>query len=630
MSESVGSATVGRPGGGGAPPAPREFVDVWSRTEPKYRIRAMVLLFVDLVLFCGLCVFGFWLREARLFDFSWDSYVSPARFWADHSPNLNDYILEPISVERTPVHALVLGLLVAALVGIPIVIAILYRFVFALPFVAAVVIFAHMPWLAFTLLGSCILASVRPFRMRFRFGSALLGMLLVLAYLYLATRGGSDQFSAASPIERTLLAAPWVLAILGACAMIALVLIIARIVNYRPGAVAPVVALMFALPLVLFHLRVGVDELAYRVLELQYGPANRRFAVDQSPQETQRRIRALFHEWTGRGEEFSGQALDSLWAGDVDYLKRLVREAWQASFSAERFTAYEACKRFISDHPRSRYALSAHYLQARVLDTRLDERKLAGAAPRIEYYTDFPHPQSETAWSTLLGAVERTPLAVPAGLRLAQLRARRGEIDAALDALEIARRCDARLESAALATRPSAADLLAAEAPEASLLLERRADRIAIRRLAALLRENRDDRRGGDLPLQQYLSLDEHRIGFAEALLALAERFPESKIRDNVLVRWAIVQADAARREAALVALCGALTPGDDALPEALFQLASIELQSIGPDAAARRTRGAARLRDVVARFDQSVWAVEAGERLRLLEPATVDSRGRP
>lgn len=611
--------------------APREIVDVWSRTEPKYRVRAIILLFVDLVLFCGLCVFGFWLREATLFDFSWASYASPASFWADHSPSLNDYILQPISVERTPIHAVVLGLLIAALVGIPIVIAILYRFVCALPFLAAVAIFAHMPWLAFTLLGSCILAAVKPFRMKFRFGSALLGMLLVLAYLYLATRGGSEQFGSASPIERTLLAAPWVLAILGACAMIALVLIIARIVNYRPGAIAPVVAVMFATPIVLFHLRVGVDELAYRVLELQYGPSNRRFAVNLSEQETQRRIRALFHEWTGRADAFGNEQFGSLWAGDVEQLKRAVRRYWQAEFLTDRFAAYEACKRFISDHPRSRYAFNAHFLQAEVLDARLDERRLDGPTPRLEFYTDFPHPQSESAWSTLLSAWERTPLAIPAGLRLAQLHVRRGKIDAALEALRITQLCHERFENASTAaTQPGTAGLLAAEAPEASLAIDRRAYRMEARRLEALLRENRSDPRWGDEPLEQYLGLDEHRTEFAAALLELMKRFPGAKLADNIAVRWALLGDDAEVREKRLAGLCGRLPRDGDGLPEAMFHLASLELQSLGENAGERRTRGLSRLRSLMRDFGNSVWAVEARERLRLLDSPAVSLRDGP
>ena len=162
-----------------------EYVDVWSRTEAKYRIRAGLLLAINLLLFCGLCVFTHWLHTAELHDFSLDSYFSPLRFWDSQAPNLNDFVLFPISVTQTPAHAIVLGLLVGTIVAVPIVVAILYRMKSAIPFVAAVAVFAHMPWMSVTLTLSCVLAGVWPFRMSFRFSSALVGMLPVLLYLFL-------------------------------------------------------------------------------------------------------------------------------------------------------------------------------------------------------------------------------------------------------------------------------------------------------------------------------------------------------------------------------------------------------------------------------------------------------------
>jgi len=55
----------------------------------------------------------------------------------------------------------------------------------------------------------------------------------------------------------------------------AIVLTIARLVNYRPGAIAPLMAIMFATPVVLFETKVGRDELSYRLLERDFGPNSR-------------------------------------------------------------------------------------------------------------------------------------------------------------------------------------------------------------------------------------------------------------------------------------------------------------------------------------------------------------------
>ena len=65
-------------------------------------------------------------------------------------------------------------------------------------------------------------------------------------------------------------AGPWVLAIIAACTMMAVIIFIAYVANYRPGAVALVMAVMFATPAILFQTSVGMDELQYRVLESKY------------------------------------------------------------------------------------------------------------------------------------------------------------------------------------------------------------------------------------------------------------------------------------------------------------------------------------------------------------------------
>jgi len=69
------------------------------------------------------------------------------------------------------------------------------------------------------------------------------------------------------PVDRVKFVAPWVLAIVASAAVFAVVLTVSRIVNYRPGAVTPLLAVMFALPVILFEKHVGRDELYYRLLE---------------------------------------------------------------------------------------------------------------------------------------------------------------------------------------------------------------------------------------------------------------------------------------------------------------------------------------------------------------------------
>ena len=609
-----------------------EIVDVWSRTQAKYRIRAVVLLLANLLLFCGLCVFAHWLHFARAFDFSLQSYTAPARFWDATAPNLNDFILAPINVVEVPLHAVVLGIVAAVMVAVPIVVSILYRFQLALPFLAAVLVFAHMPGMALTLLGSCVLASLRPFRMKFRFGSALAGLLPVLLYLYLATRGTPDQLANyAAPTQKSLLIAPWLIAVLAAAVMLGAVLSIARIVNYRPGAVAPVLAVMFAIQVGLFHVGVGADELAYRVLEVEYGPRSKRFEPTLKSRETEQAIYTVIASELGKS--FTGQlrwdirALWSLNPKKLGELKRTVSRRFLADFLADRAEAYEACKRFIADYPHSRYVPNVLYIQARVLDTRLDEAKLAHEEPSRELYSDFPHVQSEEIWLTLAKQYPHSPFAVKAGLRLGELRLRAGNVDAAVKHLHAAlEQPNPRLPGSAT-TQPRHRGFLAAATPETRLDFQPEPYRREARRLAELIAENRDDPQYANAPLVELAALDPRRAGYLEQLQRLAERYRDGALYDNLVVHWAAALPDLAERTVTLEACLRTFTTGD-AVPEALYRLANLETQALAAGDELRRARGLARLHEIIARFPKSCWAERAARRLEVLEPGTTENGG--
>jgi outer membrane protein assembly factor BamD (BamD/ComL family) len=605
---------------GAGPRAGPAITDVWSRTSPKHRRRAIALLIVNLVLFCGLCVFTHWLHSARAIDFSLNSYFEPFRFWGTPAPNLYDFILDPISVDQTPIHGVVIGLLFAAIVAVPISVAILYRFSSAVPFIAAVLVFAHLPWMAITLAASCVLAAVRPFRMSFRFGSALVGMLPVLLYLYLATRGPADPLAASvSPERRLLLAGPWLLAILGACTMMAVIIFIAHLVDYRPGAVAPVIAVMFATPAILFHVHVGVDELHYRVLESTYGPRAERF---EPVQDATPKIFALLHYWTmpGLDPEPRRSALLAIWSADPEVqfaLKQRITRRLLLDLMDDRREAYEACKNYIADHPASRYVPNVLFIQARTLDTRLDERALVGETAQRELYTDFPHVESEPIWTNLLEKYPHLTLAAAARLHVAQLRLRHGDADGALAALEFQ---PALADDGSPATTTSGRRWLHTRSPEASLGYEPEQDRFEAARLRELILANRDDAQYGIVPLQMLAGLDQHRRGYRDQLQRLAHRYRDSTLYDNLVVRWAIATSDRAERAAKLRA-CIARFPDGDALPEAMFNLADLDVQAFGAGDDVRRAGGIARLREIATRFPESCWAQRANERLQILEP---------
>lgn len=591
--------------------------DVWSRTTPKYRIRAAFALGVTLLLYVALCAFSYWLHTTRVVDFSAESFLEPFRFWGEQTRNLNDFLRYPISVERTPIHGIVLGLLVASIIAVPVLVAILYRFPAALPFTAATCLFAHMPWMALTLTLGCLLAAVRPFRMSFRYGSALVALLPMLLYLYLATWSPAERPDAAlSPSQQTAMYAPWVLAVLAACGMMALVLLIARAVDYRPGAIAPVMLLMSAAPVVLFFRYVGQDELHYRVFEAEFGPRSARF---QTPLDARAAIARMVDAWiSDEGVATHRAALEQVWAGQVEGLRQAVQTRMTRGFLADRASAYRAARQFIAAFPGSRYVPCVLFIEGRVLDTRLDAAELVRSARR-ELYSDFPHVQSEASWTALLHRYPESSLAVSAAIRLAQLRLRGGDVE---DAARLLRRAvDRSAVGPTSAPRAAVATMLSPDAPEHSLNVDPEPLRAEAERLLELIERNRSDPRYGTAPLAELASLDPRLPHYADELLRLAERFPGCELCDNVLVRWARALGDPTARRRALLA-CLREFAGGDAQPEALFHLAEIEIQSLGRDDPSIRAAGLERLRELAGRFDDSCWGRAAAARLRTLEPA--------
>lgn len=593
-----------------APGARSKIVDVWSHQTRRNRTLAIILLATNLLLFVALCVFVHWLHFAIPFDFSWESYVAPLRVVGPDTQTLNDFVIYPISVIQKPIHAVVLGSLLASIIAVPIVIAILYRFPFALPFVACVLIFAHMPWLAFTLLLSCVLASVRPFRLPFRYGAALVGLLPVLVYMVLAARGGPAGALLASPEERQLLAAPWVLAVLGAAVMLALVLGLARLVNYRPGVVTPVLAATFATPAILFDRAVGADELSYRVLLKQCGPQSDLFesVSDVGPQ-----LLRLIHRWTDAppNEVAAMQAtIGGLIGGDPvarSQVSARLLGRFQTELMERRRAAYDTCKQFIADHPRSRYVDEVLFLQARVLDLRLQEGALASASPARVVYDNFPHVQSLAVWERLLAQYPRSPFAAVAALRSAQLHQRAGEIEPAIERLRSLPPRDAALEPI-----------------DPTLRFDARIDQREALELLDLLQRTRGDPRYGDAPLRELASLDPRRASYRAELARLATRYPGAVAGPDIRLRWILGESDPKAR-AALLEEFAKSCPGAPAL-QANLQLGELQLLALSRDDAAMRQVGVERLIAVRDAAPGSIWAERADELLQRVAPASASS----
>jgi tetratricopeptide (TPR) repeat protein len=596
-----------------------------------------VLLLVNVVLFAGLGVFAYWVRTGQLFAPTSDDYWAVFRRTfqpaGENRITLSDLLTFPISIYEVPLQIVVLGLLLAALVSIPILVSILYRFPCCIPFLLVVAFLAMMPWLAITLAGSCLLASVRPFRFSFRYASALLGLSLVVIYFYSASRRPASAVQVlSSPSDQIKFVAPWVLAIIASCVVCALVLLIARAVNYRPGALTPLLVAMFAVPVLLFEFRVGRDELHYRLLEHEYGPASPYFAERDLSKEYERALARLYraHEDPKPPREAIEAQLDLKWQIELSD----VLEEHRTAFARHRDAAVEACDGFLYQFPTSRYAANALYIKATALDTRVDLSAFR-TEKVIRFYNTFPADASRHTWEKVrsldLEADPSSPLIAVALLRLAQLDARRRDVARAIEGLGTLLRDFG--SAASPATQPSGAisTTFGRKPPASSLMVHLESVVFEAGRWLSLFRSNGlppggdpiyrfdplcgPEKRGSGDPPFGFLQLDPRNEHYARNLRTLIARYPDCLLADNIELEIALSERNLDSRERLLDA-CAARKPAGDALPEALFRLGETLQQADRP--ADARTA----FRRILTDFPGSVWKQEAETRIRLLPVA--------
>jgi len=606
--------------------------DVWSRPGLKYRIRAVAMLAVNILLFAGVGCFAFWLRSGRAFAPAMEGYADQLaltfRFTGEKGVSLGSLLVEPISVERVPMQIPILGLLMATLIGIPILVSILYRFWASLPFIAIVGFLAVMPWLAITLLACCMIASLPLLRTPFRFMSALLGLLPAVVYLALASKGTAEVVGGRiDPIDTIKFIAPWLLAIVAAALSFAVVLAIAKLVDYRTGAVTPLLAIMFGLPVMLFEYYVGRDELHYRLLaalsEAHFEEVDTRADLTRATMRAWERHPLPRPRWQ---DVYAAEARKWQMALAEDL------EPFQTELARNQTELVERCDWFRWAFPDSRYAFNVLYLKGRALDTRIDAAEFRRTA-WIRFYDDVPSPASRMTWQTLADNQPNSLLGAAARLRLAQLDARAEGIDPAMGMLASLL---SEWEAEPVATDAAAASIgakgaLTREEPEAGLPLSRFRILLEARRLYDLCESNRDVTYG-DVPLTGaraaaqglwfgLLDLDPRYEYYARNLEALRKRYSACRLEDNFELEIAKTLPAARQQAERLEALLAKFADGD-ARPEALFRLGRV-YKSLG-----FADRGEATFAKLRETYSNSIWAKQA-ERFALHRWPTANERSR-
>ena len=611
--DSAGRDRVRRPARGAAAPAPavppdgttEPIVDVWSRSGTKYRTRAVVLFIVNLLLFVGLGLFAYWLRTGIVFAPAHEGYATAFaqtfRPSADTTITPSTLLTYPISIEEVPMQIVILGTLLAALVSIPILVSILYRFPACLPFLAVVAFVAMMPWLAITLAGSCVLASVRRFRFQFRYASALLGLVLVIIYFYGASRKVSPPVEVIeNPTDRIKFIAPWILATVGSCVLMGFVLLIARMVNYRPGAIAPLLAVTFLIPTGLFEYYVGRDELHYRILEHDFGPGSDLFAGRNVAEEFEHTVQL---DWMSRTDPKPPR----------DAIERTIEQLWLLQLENRSETARHV-DWFCKHYPDSRYAVNALYLKGRALDMRVDQTAFRQHR-MVRFYDDFPSQASRHTWLMVVENGPGTPMAAVALYRLAVLDIRAGDIDSAQTRLRNLLETFDQPTQRPQPTTPSIEKVLGRKPVEASLGVPRKRVILKARRLRSLLADNNDPLYGYE-PVVRLFHLDPKDDRYRENLTSLLDQYPQAQISDNLELEIALATPNPTERIALMEACVQAHQQGD-ALPEALYRLGEAYSQADRPEDA--RTA----YNRILTDHAESVWHSQAEERLRFLPSAT-------
>lgn len=609
------------------------YKDVWSRAGSRYRVRAAGLLLVNLILFAGVGSFAFWLRSGEVFAPAtqgyWESLLAALRFGSASTISLGTLLTEPISVQQTEMQIWVVGLLMAALIAIPILISLLYRFWSSLPFVAVVGFLAVMPWLAITLLASCLIASVRPFRSRYRFMSAMFGLVPAVVYLILAFSGTNDVLvGVVDPVDRIKFVAPWVLAIVAATAVFALVLIIAQFVDYRPGTVAPLLAVLFVLPVALFENYVGRDTLYYRLLESSARASFRDVDASQ-PLEAFVEQEWLRHPLPRPARQAIRERTEIAWLfalSDLSQQRSVILE--------QQMDFVDKCDEFVYYFPESRFAYHALFLKARALDLRIDEEEFR-RTKWIRFYDGFPREASRSTWEIIALNRPDTMLGAVAALRLAELEARDCDIDRALSRLdELAQRFGGRIDAERVLTAPVADGIadwrIDPQDAAAAGFLPIDADRVLLdaMRLRDLLRNNRDPIYGYDPicggqiwsrgPRFGMLDCIPRHPSYRDQLKTLMKAYPNAQAQDNLALESAKA-LPAGAQKVTLLEECLRRFPNGDAAAEALFRL-GVTQRVLGRTSEAERSFGR-----LLAEHAKSIWA---GESIRFgVDPMRVAAR---
>ncbi|MFA6134254.1 MAG: hypothetical protein WC869_09605 [Phycisphaerae bacterium] len=361
------------------------------------------LLFLGLAFALFILANMFW---QYLSSGSW-RHFSPQAYRHDLATPLADTLLHPLSIFSHPWMLLVDSLLLGVIIFVPIIMAILYQLPLAAALVAVVVVFSHAPVLGLTMALACLLAGKTSLRSDMPFLAALLALLPVGLYLYFFTFVGSDA-AAVPALQRLVLGGVLLAAVVTAILAFTAVLALAPLMRFRPGVVAPALAVLIAVSLGVFYNRVGSDELEYSIIA--EGLTAEETIFEPVAMDTWSRM--------NHAEGLNGQTL-SLKVRD-DLLDR-------------RRELISRCESFLARYPNSGRAPGILWAAAQAQSLQLDATALEMGL--VKYSVSHVLAGSEATWQRLLETYPSSPQAALAQWRLGTLALRERKVEPALQLL---------------------------------------------------------------------------------------------------------------------------------------------------------------------------------------------------
>lgn len=563
---------------------------------------------------------------SKLFTDSWFTLS-----FADHGLSdlwqLGQYVISPISIFEYPWQIAVLGLVMGMMAAVPPLVAQLFSFVYCLPLVFSLAVFAHLPVFAGCVLLSCLLIASRPLRFRSRIVS--FALCIVPQMLYWAVFGGSRS---ADPLMWGFSFAPWISAWLVALFIAGEILLVGHFTRYRPGMISLFSALTLLVALGVFQYKIGFDELAYQ-----------RYVVRNNPETV-----TQFHDHS------ITQALDDTMANPVtrayltkgfyardpailrNELKRVIvqeltRGSWpmwllvpeELDFQAKRAYLAGQYEKYIGNHPKGRRMPIALYYKA-LLAEQTPDLPLVEEKEILRFHADYPNDASSLVWFTLLTGYPASPESIEARLHLAMRYAGSNNIEyarqlvkEALDMIPVVS------QSMGVSKEAKASYLTVFNAPPSTALTPFALADLEFRLKAFGQLIGEQNVIAGDdtsrLRLAEFVMLNPYGADYRSRLAEFGQRLKAADpLADNVALALALQLRDQQERAAALKSITE-LHPNTDGGIQALYELGRLRVamwKEMPEKEAEKRLQLLADSRAALTRFVQSyptsIWAERA------------------